>query len=1088
MIIAILVVILVSLVIFSQFIYIQSDYNKRFKSIVNELNDTQRYEYNFDRRNKEILKQDLWRLENMKKKYLKKQDLKTSVSTMSLRVPDDFHSDSQNTDIGSVRFSNDYDPNLNKNQIVNHKNELLISGSRDKVAISNNLNVSGNMDLDNKSISDKIYANKIAIGSSVMNQDTISANTIDSYDIKAKKLTVGTNLTVLDEHGNINTYAISSKNIIGNKLQANDAVKSKNVIFQNDGVIRAKNLCIDSICLTRDDMMKFKYNQSPIDCKVTEWSDWTKCTGECDGGMRERKRNIITEPEFGGKQCPELYESELCNTKGCVQDCVIGEWSPWSACSADCGGGMSKRSRPILKYARNGGKICDITDESMECNMQPCGFQAKTTKPVTTTMKPYWYVPVDMIIADENLYKKSNYIGWILRSNILLNTTIRFNNFPNIDSRQPIELFIILGNNILWNWKTDYLNFSMLNNKVIVLNTPINIVQEQTVLLLRCGYKYEYNDSWLTLDRTAFYNVILERGDPTFPTTTPMPMPTTMMPTTTMIPTTTQIPTTINPNKLYDFVSHLFTNASAEGFKGPTLVQCRSAYSNVAWTQSSSNLDMLQQGIQIWKVPMTGVYKVTIAGAAGAGSNRGFGRKFSAMIQVLVGTNLKLLVGQLGTIITNTVGGGGGASYIATMDNMPVLVAPGGGGSGSGGRGTVITDGYFDQGYDSAGTPSYFSSGGASFTFRSQAITFDNTSCVALSFKDGGLGANNTQPGGEGGFGGGGGVYYDVKSTGTGTGGGGGGFAGGSAYMTYYNNFYSGQGGYSYYKGEYVVTTSATDVGTNDTHGSILIEYLVPLSYFFSTHTFTTCGITGLNGPTYNTCKSTYASSTWTQDTNNFTLNIPGYQVWTVPFNATYKLIAYGAASPGGGSGGVVSGDIQLTRGQKLIIICGQQGIGFGGSGGTYIVLMNSITSNTLLLAAGGGGGKYSSGSPSSSANGGWNLDSASISSTGGTSSSDVFGGSGFEVDANTTVNEKAKSFYGGFIGGSSTSGHNGGFGGGGAGSSNGGGGGGGYRGGNYGNSTFGQGGTNYANTQLITNITTLPLNTGAGYVKITVK
>merc|ERR1719253_935717 len=79
------------------------------------------------------------------------------------------------------------------------------------------------------------------------------------------------------------------------------------------------------------------------DCEVSEWEE-SQCSVECGGGERELTRGIVVQPT-GGAVCPPLVEKEACNAHPCPIDCVMGDWSGWSACSKDCGGGVMQRSR-----------------------------------------------------------------------------------------------------------------------------------------------------------------------------------------------------------------------------------------------------------------------------------------------------------------------------------------------------------------------------------------------------------------------------------------------------------------------------------------------------------------------------------------------------------------------------------------------------------------------------------------------------------------------------------------------------------------------------------------------------------------------
>jgi len=54
-----------------------------------------------------------------------------------------------------------------------------------------------------------------------------------------------------------------------------------------------------------------------VDCKVEDWSSWTKCSATCGGGTKTRGRGVVQEAENGGAACPSLEEEEPCNTDLC---------------------------------------------------------------------------------------------------------------------------------------------------------------------------------------------------------------------------------------------------------------------------------------------------------------------------------------------------------------------------------------------------------------------------------------------------------------------------------------------------------------------------------------------------------------------------------------------------------------------------------------------------------------------------------------------------------------------------------------------------------------------------------------------------
>jgi len=54
-----------------------------------------------------------------------------------------------------------------------------------------------------------------------------------------------------------------------------------------------------------------------VDCKVEDWSSWTKCSATCGGGTKTRGRGVVQEAGNGGVPCPALGEEESCNTDQC---------------------------------------------------------------------------------------------------------------------------------------------------------------------------------------------------------------------------------------------------------------------------------------------------------------------------------------------------------------------------------------------------------------------------------------------------------------------------------------------------------------------------------------------------------------------------------------------------------------------------------------------------------------------------------------------------------------------------------------------------------------------------------------------------
>merc|ERR1719387_2271026 len=112
------------------------------------------------------------------------------------------------------------------------------------------------------------------------------------------------------------------------------------------------------------------YNTFVQDCEVGEWTP-SECSVECGGGEMFLTRDVVTEAR-GGAACPPLLEKVACNTQACPIDCVMGEWSGYSGCSAACGGGVKSRSRIPMTEAENGGLPCEDGSEQVPCNVEAC--------------------------------------------------------------------------------------------------------------------------------------------------------------------------------------------------------------------------------------------------------------------------------------------------------------------------------------------------------------------------------------------------------------------------------------------------------------------------------------------------------------------------------------------------------------------------------------------------------------------------------------------------------------------------------------------------------------------------------------------
>merc|ERR1719343_840868 len=122
--------------------------------------------------------------------------------------------------------------------------------------------------------------------------------------------------------------------------------------------------------------MKCNQFHCPVDCSISEWSGWSACSKECGGGTQGKTRSILVKPKNGGTECDATLVEQPCNTGSCDRDCTLMPWTAWEPCSMACGGGIQERVRTVDIPIRANGKCPGSKHpdrfQMQECNTQDC--------------------------------------------------------------------------------------------------------------------------------------------------------------------------------------------------------------------------------------------------------------------------------------------------------------------------------------------------------------------------------------------------------------------------------------------------------------------------------------------------------------------------------------------------------------------------------------------------------------------------------------------------------------------------------------------------------------------------------------------
>jgi hypothetical protein len=121
---------------------------------------------------------------------------------------------------------------------------------------------------------------------------------------------------------------------------------------------------------------KCKQIPCPINCQLSSWSGWNKCSKECGGGVQSATRSTVVRAANGGQACDAFSKTQPCNTESCDIDCELGQWMEFKPCNKACNLGYAERRKRMISDAKGDGFCLEWNDkerlERKPCNAHSC--------------------------------------------------------------------------------------------------------------------------------------------------------------------------------------------------------------------------------------------------------------------------------------------------------------------------------------------------------------------------------------------------------------------------------------------------------------------------------------------------------------------------------------------------------------------------------------------------------------------------------------------------------------------------------------------------------------------------------------------
>uniref|UniRef100_A0A8B9KDM6 Thrombospondin type-1 domain-containing protein 7A n=1 Tax=Astyanax mexicanus TaxID=7994 RepID=A0A8B9KDM6_ASTMX len=125
----------------------------------------------------------------------------------------------------------------------------------------------------------------------------------------------------------------------------------------------------------------------PSDCKLSEWSNWSRCSKSCGSGVKVRSKWLREKPYNGGRPCPKLdHVNQVYEVVPCQSDCgqyvwLAEPWSVWKVSNVDlkenCGEGVQTRKVRCMQNTIDGPSD---TVEDYLCDPEEMPLGARESK------------------------------------------------------------------------------------------------------------------------------------------------------------------------------------------------------------------------------------------------------------------------------------------------------------------------------------------------------------------------------------------------------------------------------------------------------------------------------------------------------------------------------------------------------------------------------------------------------------------------------------------------------------------------------------------------------------------------------------